>query len=312
MNELVLSDDLIEITAEINSFKQVAGQVLFEIGKRLKHVKENDLVHGQWMSWLESVEISHSTAKRMIQAYEQFGNSAHAHHLPTSKIFELLSLPESVDRNEFISTPQTVPTTGDQKMVSDMSRDELREVKKALQEAERRAEQASNEARHWQGVAKSQPVRVETKTVEVIPEHVKRDLQSQKYMIEGLQSKLDETQKQLDNMRNLKNAYERDSKEYEAIKKQLNFLHKEKDDIQRQIESATALSGLAVKIDHFLKTELAPIRYSRALERLDSDVAVKNLTDIILSVEHWCEDMRRYLPEQNRIIVEAETYESAS
>lgn len=44
--------------------KNIAGQSIWEIGRRLNHVKENDLAHGEFINWLKKIEISHSQAKK--------------------------------------------------------------------------------------------------------------------------------------------------------------------------------------------------------------------------------------------------------
>ncbi|OUB07789.1 hypothetical protein BK708_37500 [Bacillus thuringiensis serovar yunnanensis] len=148
MHEVIsLSNDINVITAEIKSYQQIAGQSIFEIGKRLKYVKENDLVHGEWIKWLKEIGMDRSDAFRFIEAYEEFKDVGTYQHLSQSKIFQIVMLPKSVNRQQFIEEPHTIPSTGEEKTVDEMTVREVREVKKALKEKEKQLQQAEEKAK---------------------------------------------------------------------------------------------------------------------------------------------------------------------
>lgn len=137
MNELIeLSADINVITAEINAYQRIAGEAIFEIGKRLKHVKENDLAHGEYTKWLGGVGIERTQATRFVKVYEELGaNVGTYQQLGLRALSEIATMPE-----EQRTHPHIVPSTQETKTVDEMTVRELREVKKALKASEQDAE----------------------------------------------------------------------------------------------------------------------------------------------------------------------------
>ena len=103
MNELQLSDDLTTIETEIKSYQNIAGQSIFEIGRRLKHVKENDLIHGQWEEWLEKVNFNRTQAYKFIKIYEDRGtNVLSTKQNSIDALYYIATLPEGEQAIAFV------------------------------------------------------------------------------------------------------------------------------------------------------------------------------------------------------------------
>lgn len=76
-------------------------------------------------------------------------------------------------------------------------------------------------------------------------------------------------------------------------------------DLGRQIDSATELAGLTVRLQKLLETELAPIKFKRCMETLDSsDVCIENLLEILSQIDRWSDEMKKILTTKYDYIVD--------
>ena len=131
-----LSTDIDTITAEINAYQRVAGEAIFEIGRRLKHVKENDLAHGEFGKWLETISLDARRASEFITVFEQLGDGDFRTYgkMGMNALYQIATLPPAEREAEHVTSK------GESKKPEDMTVKELRELKRQLKETEKQAE----------------------------------------------------------------------------------------------------------------------------------------------------------------------------
>ena len=94
MNEIALSNNLSQIELEISHHKQIAGQSIWEIGRRLNHVKEHNLVHGEFREWHENLGLDKDFAYKSMKNSKELPNVETLRHLGTTALHLIATLPE--------------------------------------------------------------------------------------------------------------------------------------------------------------------------------------------------------------------------
>lgn len=110
MNEIQLSKDINTLTAEINSYKQIAGQSIWEIGRRLNHVKENDLAHGEFISWVNSIGMEYKEAQRFMKVANELPEWTTWSHLGGRVLYLISTLPEEERTKEHVTKKCDAPS----------------------------------------------------------------------------------------------------------------------------------------------------------------------------------------------------------
>lgn len=278
MNEITLSNNLSQIELEISHHKQIAGQSIWEIGRRLNHVKENDLAHGEFGGWLDKIGIHYREANRMMTVAKQLPNVTTLSDLGTSALYLIATLPEE-EKQEQIKRIED----GDTPTVR-----ELQEVKKKLQ----LSQQANKLLRDENEKIKSSKTEVKETIKEVVPDDYKatQDLNRQlleknkelSKTVEAMEERSEFIEKQLADTLAQREEVDKKSAQYDELTRAIEESQGQLNSVQKQISAYKNITSLLQKGNDFLAS-MGGLIYADEEKVLKADGIIRNEFDSFIS-----------------------------
>ncbi|CAM1666474.1 DUF3102 domain-containing protein [Streptococcus mitis] len=236
MNEIALSNNLNQIELEINHHKQIAGQSIWEIGRRLNHVKEHDLTHGQFGRWLDKIGFHYREANRMMTVAKQLPNLTTLSDLGSSALYLIATLPAEEKQAQINRIEQ-----GDNPTVR-----ELQDLKLKFSAAKRKIME----------LQKGQELTKEiVKEVPVMPADYQEALQNRQKLEERAKSAEERNaflEAQLKNLYAQRAEVDEKSNKYDELTKAIQQSKGQLDDYQKKIASYKNILSLIQKGNDFL------------------------------------------------------------
>lgn len=278
MNEISLSNNLSQIELEISHHKQIAGQSIWEIGRRLNHVKENDLAHGKFMEWLNKINLNWPEANRMMKIAKKLPNYSTLSNLGSTALYLIATLPEE-EQEEQIQRIED----GDTPTVR-----ELKEVRKKLNLSKKANEQlrAENEK------IKSSKVEVKETIKEVIPEDYKATQDLNKQLLEknkelsktvkAMEKRSEFIEKQLADTLAQREEVDKKSAQYDELTRAIEESQGQLNSVQKQISAYKNITSLLQKGNDFLAS-MGGLIYADEEKVLKADGIIRNEFDSFIS-----------------------------
>lgn len=236
MNEISLSNNLNQIELEINHHKQIAGQSIWEIGRRLNHVKEHNLTHGQFMAWLKKVDLNWSEANRMMKVAKELPNYSTLNNLGSTALYLIATLPAEEKQAQINRIEQ-----GDNPTVR-----ELQDLKLKFSAAKRKILELQKG---------QEPIKEIVKEVPVVPADYQEALQNRQKLEARAKSAEERNaflEAQLKDLYDQRAEVDEKSNKYDELTKAIQQSEGQLNDYQKKIASYKNILSLIQKGNDFL------------------------------------------------------------
>ena len=248
MNEITLSNNLSQIELEIRHHQKLAGESIWEIGRRLNHVKENNLTHGQFGEWVEKQGIKIREAQRFMKVAKEVPNTTTLSHLGATALYLIATLPEEEKQEQIDKIEQ-----GDSPTVR-----ELEEVKKKLRLKDQALEAVKGELERAKAVKPTEKV-IEK---EVIPDDYKATQELNKKLLaknkelsdseQAANERVQFIESQLKELMNQRQEVDEKSAKYDELTRAIEQSQGQLDSCQKQVSAYRHTINFLEKGNKFL------------------------------------------------------------
>lgn len=278
MNEIALSNNLTQIELEISHHKQIAGQSIWEIGRRLNHVKEHNLAHGEFREWHESLGLDKDFAYKSMKIAKELPNVETLRHLGTTALHLIATLPEE-EKQEQIQRIED----GDTPTVR-----ELQEVKKKL----KLSQQANELLRGENEALKVSKVEVREIIKEVVPDDYRATRELNKRLLvknqelsdsmKAMEERSEFINNKLNEMMAQRAEADKKSAQYDELTRAIEESQGQLNNVQKQISAYKNITSLLQKGNDFLAS-MGGLIYADEEKVLKADGIIRNEFDSFIS-----------------------------
>lgn len=275
MNELTLSNNLSQIELEINYHKQIAGQSIWEIGRRLNHVKENDLAHGEFTEWVERQGIHIREAQRMMKIAKELPNTTTLSHLGATALHLIASLPEEEQKEQI-------------KRIEEGENPTVRELENKL----KLSKQANQLLKGENEALRASKVEVRETIKEIVPDDYratqdlnKQLLETNKELVQAIKDAEERSnfiEKQLNDTLAQREEVDKKSAQYDELTRAIEESQGQLNSVQKQISAYKNITSLLQKGNDFLAS-MGGLIYADEKNVLKADGIVRDEFDSFIS-----------------------------
>ncbi|CNF97021.1 TPA: DUF3102 domain-containing protein [Streptococcus agalactiae] len=297
MNELTLSDNLAQIELDLRQENEQIGKSIWKIGCMLKHVKENDLTHGQFMDWYKNLGYNKNFVSKAITIADKLSNFPTLGNIGTEALYLIATLPDE-QKQEQIERIES----GDNPTVRELQ--EIKRENNRLKSENARLEQQKENLAEQALSAKI----VEKEVIkEVIPDDYESTKQLNRTLLDKnkeLSTTLEEAEWELDSKKLELSTIKLESQRAIEVTNQIRHLEGKKEKLENLVTSISELSSIISDVQNFFDTKMAPLRFKPIINNVNAHYSVTEVTKMVNTVQSWCDEMYKIIPSGNRKIIE--------